>query len=87
MADPRDHSKCGPNAHTRDAPDNTRQIGDQDSDGQLGDQHGDILCNDCTAPLVWCETFNDYFHLDPDAEPCFLTREALNRTTTKEAQR
>lgn len=73
----RDHGKCRPNAHTRDAGTNTRQLGDDDSDGQLVDQHGDMLCNDCEAPMAYCTTHDVYVHVDPDTPPCFLVREAL----------
>lgn len=73
----RDHRKCAPNSHTREAGENTRQRGDQDSDGQLVNSNGDALCNDCEQSLVWCETFEDYVHLDPAAPECFLVHEAL----------
>lgn len=72
-----DHVQCPYDAHTRDAGDHTRQLGDDDSDGQLVDQRGDMLCNECAAPLAYCTTHDVYVHLDPDTPPCFLVREAL----------
>lgn len=44
---------------------------------EMGEQRtnaeGRMLCNDCSQPLFYCTVEGWYFHMDPDAAPCFLS--------------
>jgi hypothetical protein len=60
-----DHAACPPGAHDRDP-------GTSIDDGAPVDEHGVLLCADCRAPLMYCQTINDYAHVDPAAPPCLL---------------
>jgi hypothetical protein len=60
-----DHNACAPDDHTRDA-------GPDGPDAQPRDSRGRMLCSDCHAPLLYCDTVTGYDHVDPDAPPCFL---------------
>lgn len=58
-----DHSQCLPEAHDRTLPEGSEQT--RHADGLLG-------CNGCDAALYYCTTYEWYYHVDPDAAPCFL---------------
>lgn len=60
-----DHTSCNPDAHDRDP-------GTSSDDGQPTDENGLMLCRDCGAPLMYCTTFDDYDHVNPETRPCFL---------------
>lgn len=59
-----DHTTCSPSAHDRSLPDPL--------DGQAIADDGGLACNDCGKPIYYCENDNQYHHVDPDAESCFL---------------
>jgi hypothetical protein len=60
-----DHTHCPSEAHHRNP-------GTSIDDGQRVDESGQLLCNHCAAPLLWCATVGDYDHVDPTTPPCFL---------------
>jgi hypothetical protein len=55
--------------------DHDRSVGDLTEEEQPRDEHGDMLCSDCMLPAFYCRNTGWYHHVDPDAEPCFLTTE------------
>ena len=36
------------------------------------DADGNMLCNDCGAPVFWCDVEGWYFHVNADVPACFL---------------
>lgn len=60
-----DHSHCPIDAHDRDP-------GTSINDGQAIDEHGQMLCNHCNAPLLYCQTYRTYDHAEPGTPPCWL---------------
>ncbi|SEF34307.1 hypothetical protein SAMN05421837_107314 [Amycolatopsis pretoriensis] len=62
-----DHAECAADRHDRTPADATGTDDDQPADAD-----GLIVCRDCGAALMYCETFDDYDHADPATPPCFL---------------
>jgi hypothetical protein len=63
-----------PSEREREAMKATERLDEQ---GRLRPEHeasrrdGDP-CNDCGEPSAWDEATGWYYHIDPNAEPCFL---------------
>jgi hypothetical protein len=58
----RNHANCAADRHDRTS----------GGDDQPTDADGLMVCRDCGAALMYCETFDDYDHVDPAAPSCFL---------------
>lgn len=72
-----DHANCPPELHSRDISAENAADGQESAPVTLTDGRRILvmLCNDCRAPLFYCDADNDYHHLGAGVPACFLVPE------------
>lgn len=73
------HYRCKPSMHSRDiSADNARSNPQNHKAVLLADGRQILVmcCNDCKAPIFYCDRDHWYHHLGWDVNPCFMHNEA-----------